>query len=60
MAAQLVASRVVLGSTELVSYVRTNSYKSDRRKFSHKFPETTGPSGDTMFKLVKEFEPTAF
>ncbi|PNF15704.1 hypothetical protein B7P43_G12455 [Cryptotermes secundus] len=35
-------------------YVKTHSYKSCRRKFRHKFPETTCPSGDTISKLVKK------
>jgi hypothetical protein len=35
-------------------YVKTNSYKSCRRKFRRKFPGTTCPSGDTISKLVKK------
>jgi hypothetical protein len=35
-------------------YVKTNSYKSCRRKFCHKFLDTTCPSGDTICKLVKK------
>jgi hypothetical protein len=35
-------------------YVKKNSYKSCRRKFHHKFPNTTCPSGDTISKLVKK------
>jgi hypothetical protein len=35
-------------------YVKTNSYKSCRRKFHRKFPETTCLSGDTVSKLVKK------
>jgi hypothetical protein len=35
-------------------YVKTNSYKSCRRKFHCKFPDTTCPSGDTISKLVKK------
>jgi hypothetical protein len=35
-------------------YVKTNSYKSYRKKLCHKFPDTTLPSGDTISKLVKK------
>jgi hypothetical protein len=35
-------------------YVKTNSYRSRRRKFRRKFPDTTCPSGDTVSKLVKK------
>jgi hypothetical protein len=34
--------------------VKTNSYKSCRRKFHRKFPETTCPSGDIISKLAKK------
>jgi hypothetical protein len=37
-------------------YVKTNSYKSCRRKFRRKFPDTTCPSGDTISKLVKKVQ----
>jgi hypothetical protein len=37
-------------------YVTTNLYKSCRRKFCHKFPYTTCPSGDTISKLVKKVQ----
>jgi hypothetical protein len=35
-------------------YVKTDSYKTCRRTFHHKFPDTTCPSGDTVSKLVKK------
>jgi hypothetical protein len=35
-------------------YVKTNSYKLCRRKFRHKFPDTTCPSGNTISKFVKK------
>jgi hypothetical protein len=35
-------------------YVKTNSYRSCRRKFHPKFPETACPYGDTVSKLVKK------
>jgi hypothetical protein len=37
-------------------YMETNTYKSRKRKFRHKFPETTypSPSGDTISKLAKK------
>jgi hypothetical protein len=35
-------------------YVKTNSYKSCRRKFRCKFLGITCPSGDAIYKLVKE------
>jgi hypothetical protein len=34
--------------------VKTNSYKSCRRKFRGKFPDPTCPSGNTISKLVKK------
>jgi hypothetical protein len=37
-------------------YVKTNSYKSCRRKFNHKFPDATCPSGDILSKLVKKVQ----
>jgi hypothetical protein len=36
------------------SYVKTDSYKSCRRKFCHKMSDITCPSGDTISKLVKK------
>jgi hypothetical protein len=36
--------------------VETNSYKSCRRKFRRKFPDTLCPSGDTISKLVKKLQ----
>jgi hypothetical protein len=35
-------------------YVKTNSYKSRRIKFCCKFPDTTGPSGYAISRLVKK------
>jgi hypothetical protein len=34
--------------------VKTNSYKSSRRKFRRKFCETTYPSGNKVSKFVKK------
>jgi hypothetical protein len=35
--------------------VKIDPYKSCRRKFRHKFPDTC-PSGDTISKLVKKIQ----
>jgi hypothetical protein len=35
-------------------YVKKKKHKLCRRKFHHKFPDTTCPSGDTISKLVKK------
>jgi hypothetical protein len=37
-------------------YVKKNTYKSCRRKFHLKFPDTTCLSGDTVSKLVKKVQ----
>jgi hypothetical protein len=37
-------------------YVKKKLYKSCRRKFHPKFPNTTYPSGDTISKLVKRVQ----
>jgi hypothetical protein len=41
-------------------YVKKNSYKSCRRKFYFKSPNTTCPPGDTVSELWRKFEPWHF
>jgi hypothetical protein len=38
----------------IYDYVKTNSYKSCRRKFCRKFPDTTCLSGDNNFQISEE------